>query len=259
MKAREIRNNVYLLGAVDWDRRLFDALIPLPQGTSYNAYLVKGSEKTALLDTVDPAHLGDAARPARGACPGSTTWCPPRRAGPLRQHCRWCWSGTPTPSRHQRALQGELDRPPARARRPLQVVEDGDTLSLGNKTLKFVFTPWVHWPETMSTWLKEDKVLFSCDFFGSHLATTDLFAGHAVVHGPAKRYYAEIMMPFAAQVAEERRQGRRSTRSTSSRPATGPLYEKPKLIIDAYREWAGGEPKNLVVAAVRVACTTARG
>jgi flavorubredoxin len=54
MKARKIVENVYWLGAIDWDRRLFDALIPLPDGTSYNAYLVRGSEKTVLLDTVDP-------------------------------------------------------------------------------------------------------------------------------------------------------------------------------------------------------------
>lgn len=55
MKPRRIRNRVQLLGAVDWNRRLFDSLIPLPDGTSYNAFLVEGSEKTALLDTVDPA------------------------------------------------------------------------------------------------------------------------------------------------------------------------------------------------------------
>ena len=54
MKPMEIGPNIYLVGAIDWDRRLFDALIPLPDGTSYNAYLVEGSEKTALLDTVDP-------------------------------------------------------------------------------------------------------------------------------------------------------------------------------------------------------------
>ncbi|MFP4259423.1 MAG: MBL fold metallo-hydrolase, partial [Desulfovermiculus sp.] len=55
MKKRQITDKVHWLGAVDWDRRLFDSLIPLPDGTSYNAYLVQGSEKTALLDTVDPA------------------------------------------------------------------------------------------------------------------------------------------------------------------------------------------------------------
>ncbi|MGB2980690.1 MAG: MBL fold metallo-hydrolase, partial [Candidatus Zixiibacteriota bacterium] len=55
MVSRELRPNVYSVGTIDWDRRLFDELIPLPDGTSYNAYLIKGSEKTALLDTVDPA------------------------------------------------------------------------------------------------------------------------------------------------------------------------------------------------------------
>ena len=54
MKARKIKDNIYWMGSVDWDRRLFDTLIPLPDGTSYNAYLIKGSEKTALLDSVDP-------------------------------------------------------------------------------------------------------------------------------------------------------------------------------------------------------------
>ena len=54
MKARKIKENIYWMGSVDWDSRLFDSLIPLPDGTSYNAYLIKGSEKTVLLDTVDP-------------------------------------------------------------------------------------------------------------------------------------------------------------------------------------------------------------
>ena len=55
MPPRPLRNNIFAVGALDWDRRLFDALIPLPDGTSYNAYLVKGGDKTALLDTVDPS------------------------------------------------------------------------------------------------------------------------------------------------------------------------------------------------------------
>jgi flavorubredoxin len=55
MELRQIKPGIFLVGAVDWDRRLFDALIPLPDGTSYNSYLVKGSRKTALIDTVDPA------------------------------------------------------------------------------------------------------------------------------------------------------------------------------------------------------------
>jgi flavorubredoxin len=79
----------------------------------------------------------------------------------------------------------------------LGVVEDGATMSLGDKTLCFYCTPWVHWPETMVTYIPESGVLFSCDFFGSHLATTDLYAtDEERVYEAAKRYYAEIMMPF---------------------------------------------------------------
>ncbi len=86
MRPREIRKNVYLVGAVDWDRRLFDALIPLPQGTSYNAYVVVGQEKTALLDSVDPSKWDELEAQLAGAAGAGLHRGPPRRAGPLGQH-----------------------------------------------------------------------------------------------------------------------------------------------------------------------------
>ena len=86
-------------------------------------------------------------------------------------------------------------------------VEDGETLSLGDKTLKFIHTPWVHWPETMVTYLEEDRILFSCDFYGSHIATTDLFVtDQGRVYEAAKRYFAEIMMPLSQCDREEYRE-----------------------------------------------------
>ena len=245
MKAREIVPNVYLIGHVDWDRRLFDALIPLPDGTSYNSYVVTGSEKTALIDTVDPAvwptlaaQLDDLPAPdylvihhveqdhsgstpmVLERYPEVTIVCNERARGMLVDH---------------------LHLDDAR----FHVVADGDTLSLGDKTLTFVFTPWVHWPETMSTWLHEDRVLFSCDFFGSHLATSDLFADRHEVYDGAKRYYAEIMMPFGPQVLKN------IDKVTTYPidyigPSHGPVYNDPQFIIDAYRDWAGGEPQNIV-------------
>ncbi len=82
------------------------------------------------------------------------------------------------------------------------VVKDGESLDLGEKTLQFIYFPWVHWPETMITWLPQQKILFTCDLFGSHLASADLFAFEESVLLPAaKRYYAEIMMPFRATIA----------------------------------------------------------
>jgi hypothetical protein len=94
MKARQIVPNVHLIGAVDWDRRLFDSLIPLPQGTSYNAYFVQGSEKSALLDTVDPS--GRRLPHSSTSCPSPTTSSSstPSRITPAAPPR--CWSGIPT-------------------------------------------------------------------------------------------------------------------------------------------------------------------
>jgi flavorubredoxin len=126
-----------------------------------------------------------------------------------------------------------------------RVVTDGETLSLGDKTLRFVFTPWVHWPETMCTWLTEDKILLSCDFFGSHMATSDLFADPRAVYEGAKRYYAEIMMPFGPQVLKNIDKVTQHPVEIIG-PSHGPVYDDPRFIIDAYRDWAGGELRNIV-------------
>ena len=237
MKPRPIVPNVYLAGAVDWDRRLFDALIPLPDGTSYNAYVVQGSQKTALLDTVDPsrwatlsAQLDELPAPdylVIHHVEQDHAGCTPQvlqRYPDITIVCN---------AKARAMLLDHLHIDDAR----FQVVADGDTLSLGDKTLTFVFTPWVHWPETMSTWLAEDRMLFSCDFFGSHYATNDVFADRHEVYDGAKRYYAEIMMPFGGQVTKNidkvtkypirtsrPAMGRcTTTRRSSSRPtATGP-------------------------------------
>ena len=80
-------------------------------------------------------------------------------------------------------------------------MKDKERISLGNKTLEFISAPWVHWPDTILTYLPEDRILFTCDFLGSHLATSDLYAlDEALVYESAKRYYAEIMMPFRQNI-----------------------------------------------------------
>jgi flavorubredoxin len=245
MKARTIRENVYLIGHVDWDRRLFDALIPLPDGTSYNAYFVRGSRQSALIDTVDPtawatlaAQLDELPEPdylvvhhVEQDHSGSTPML-------LERYPRL----TIVCNEKARAmLVDHLHLDDARFR----VVTDGETLSLGDKTLRFVFTPWVHWPETMCTWLTEDKILLSCDFFGSHMATSDLFADPRAVYEGAKRYYAEIMMPFGPQVLKNIDKVTQHPVEIIG-PSHGPVYDDPRFIIDAYRDWAGGELRNIV-------------
>jgi flavorubredoxin len=127
------------------------------------------------------------------------------------------------------------------------VVGDRETLSLGNKTLEFIMAPWVHWPDTMLTFAREDRILFSCDLFGSHIATSDLFTRDiTTVYRSAKRYYAEIMMPFR-QVIGEHIQKLASYDIGIIAPSHGPLYQPPDPIITAYADWTSDNVSNRVV------------
>jgi flavorubredoxin len=249
MEIRNIRPGIFPVGAVDWDRRLFDSLIPLPDGTSYNSYLVRGSEKTALIDTVDPslegvllshlqelgvqkidyivAHHGE--QDHSGGLPTILAHYPMAKVV--------------TNPRCKGMLIDLLHIPEG----SFVEVQDGETLSLGNFSLKFIYTPWVHWPETMVTYLKEEKILFSCDFFGSHLASTDLYVtDEGRVHEAAKRYFAEIMMPFRVNIEKnlEKLQG---LAIDIIAPSHGPMYSNPDFIIKLYHTWVAGEAKNIVL------------
>jgi flavorubredoxin len=248
---QELRPDVYSIRAIDWDRRLFDELIPLPEGTTYNAYLVEGSEKIALLDTVDPTKT-------------STLMDSLDASGVKRidyvvsHHAEQDHSGS-IPSvlaRHPEAKVVTNAKCKSMLIDLLHIdegrfltISDGQTLSLGNKTLQFFDTPWVHWPETMSTYLQEDRILFSCDFFGSHLATSSLYAeDEALVYESAKRYYAEIMMPFRT-VIKKNLEKLDKLRIDVIAPSHGPVYNKPGFILDAYKNWVGDSVENEVVLA----------
>jgi len=126
-------------------------------------------------------------------------------------------------------------------------VSDKETISLGDRTLEFIHAPWVHWPETMLTYLKEDKILFPCDFLGSHLATTDLYVtDEGQVYEAAKRYYAEIMMPFRTNIQKNLEKIKDYVIDIIA-PSHGPMYDKPEFIFKAYNSWVFDEPKNIVV------------
>lgn len=249
MRARSVIDGVTWVGSVDWDRQLFDELIPLPDGTSYNAYLVSGSEKTALIDTVDPAKTGEwegllnaigvsrldyvianhAEQDHAGSIPyilarfpDAKLVCSPKAKGMLMD-----------------LLHVADER--------FVTVADGEALSLGDVTLEFLHAAWVHWPETMLTYLREKKVLFPCDLFGSHLATSELFVDDpSKVYRPAKRYFAEIMMPFRSFIVKhlERLAG---YDISIIAPSHGPLHRDAAPIMAMYRDWVSGPLSNKVV------------
>ncbi|TET19162.1 FprA family A-type flavoprotein [Candidatus Bathyarchaeota archaeon] len=249
MKPRELKANIYWVGAVDWDRRLFDELIPLPDGTSYNAYLVKGSEKTALIDTVDPPMASVLIDNLNQLGVKNIDYVIANHAeqdhsGALPQILKLYPNAVVVATPKCKNLLKELLLIPESK---IITVEDGGTLSLGDKTLEFIHAPWVHWPETMLTYLREDKILFTCDFFGSHLATSDLYVtDEATVYEAAKRYYAEIMMPFKT-VIQKNLEKIKDVQMDVIAPSHGSLYDKPGFILEAYKDWVYAPPKNIVV------------
>lgn len=251
MAVRKVGENIYSIGAIDWDRRLFDELIPLPDGTTYNAYLLKGSEKTALLDTVDPPMEEELLKNLKKLDIDKIDYV-------ISHHAEQDHSGTipkileiypeaklVTDDKCKSMLMDLLLIPEER----FKVIKDKETLSLGDKTLEFILTPWVHWPETMVTYLREDKILFSCDFFGSHYASSELFVtDETKVLEDAKRYYAEIMMPFRNQI-KRNLEKLDNYEIDMIAPSHGPVYDKPSIIINAYKDWISEKVKNEVVIA----------
>jgi flavorubredoxin len=247
----EIRPNVHYVGVMDWDRRLFDALIPLPEGTSYNSYIVRGSEKTALIDTVEPLKLHEYLVNLESLGVDKIDYI-------ITNH---------TEQDHSGSIQAMLLRNPEAKvvtnakclemskhhlgldEKDFIIVKDGETLSLGDKTLEFIIAPWVHWPETQFTYLREDKILFSCDFLGSHVATTRVLADDITrFYASAKRYFAEIMMPFRNNVVKHLDRLKDYEIEVVG-PSHGPVHTNPRQIMDAYREWSSDEVRNEVLIA----------
>ncbi|MFC2082045.1 FprA family A-type flavoprotein [Candidatus Bipolaricaulota bacterium] len=247
MKARPIRPGIEWMGSIDWDRRLFDELIPLPDGTSYNAYLLRSRDKVALIDTADPAKRSDLFSQLEDVDHLDYL---------IIQHVEQDHSGSAPDviARYPdvQVLCSAKAKPMivdhlGISEEKITVVEDGETLSLGDWTLEFIYAPWVHWPETMLTYLREEKVLFTCDLFGSHLATDDLLSsGNPKVCEAAKRYYAEIMMPFASQIRGHLEKLAPYEIEIVC-PSHGPVRDDPGAIIDSYRHWATDPPRNRVL------------
>jgi len=247
MKPRKIKDNIYWMGFVDWDNRLFDSLIPLPDGTSYNAYLIEGSEKTVLIDAVESNLFDELEVQLENV--SKLDYVISLHAEQDHSGCipqillRYPDAKLITSTKAKGILMDLLHI----SEESIITVKDGETLSLGDKTLEFIYSPWVHWPETMVAYLKEDKILFSCDFFASHIATTDLFVtDEARAYEAAKRYYAEIMMPFR-NIIKKNIEKIEAYDIDLIAPSHGPMFPRPSFIIDAHKDWIDGTLKNKVV------------
>ncbi|RLC68419.1 MAG: FprA family A-type flavoprotein [Chloroflexi bacterium] len=249
MRPREIKSGIHWVGAIDWDRRLFDSLIPLPDGTSYNSYLVEGTEKTALIDTVDPAMQDELLSHLSELGVQKIDYV-------VANHAEQDHSGTIPRVLEEYSEVKVVCTPKCKdllvdllmiPEEKFITVNDKETISLGDRTLEFIHAPWVHWPETMLTYLREDRILFPCDFFGSHLATTDLYVRDGgQVYEAARRYYAEIMMPFRT-IIQKNLDKIKDYAIDIIAPSHGPMHDRPEFILNAYHSWAFDGPGNIVV------------
>ena len=249
MKFQEIKNNVFYCGLNDENRVIFDELIPLEHGTSYNSYLVKGSEKVAIIDTMYPPKTEEYLKNLDENGVEKVDYI-------IENHGEQDHSGSipallekypdaivVTNSKCADNLREMLFVPDEK----IKIINDGEQLSLGDKTLQFIFAPNVHWPDTMFTHIIEDNIIFTCDFLGAHYVFDDVFAkpSEELTHS-AKRYYAEIMMPF-------RMLCKKYTKLIQEMgvdiicPSHGPIYNNPSDILDVYADGTKDEGKNLVL------------
>jgi flavorubredoxin len=252
MAPKRITDRVHWVGAVDWDRVLFDELVTLPEGTSYNAYLIKGEEKTALIDTVEPHKEEELFRNLEELGIDRIDYV-------ISNHAEQDHSGA-IPSvlkkfPEAKVVTNKKCKEMLTELLPLSedkfiVIEDREEINLGGVTLQFFMAPWVHWPETMFTLAKEEKVLFTCDFLGSHIATSELFdttdENRAKVYLETKRYYAEIMMPFRNFIKRHLKLIDELQPEVIA-PSHGVVIKDVKFMTDAYKRWVSDEVKPMVL------------
>jgi len=245
----EIAKDICWVGAKDWNRRLFDSLIPLPQGTTYNAYLVKGEEKIALIDTVNPGFEKELEEKLNKISSfGELDYVVMNHAEPdhagaipyiLERNKK---ALIVTTEKGAKMASVQYGAPAER----IKIVKDGITIDLGRKTLQFIEAPWLHWPETMFTYIKEDKILFPCDFLGQHTAFGFWDDDVEELIPFAQRYFGEIMMPFKS-MGKKAIEKIKELEIEIIAPSHGPIHRDPEKILDAYTKWTAGETKEKVV------------
>lgn len=243
----DICNNVHWVGMPHPDLKVFDDLFPTHNGTTYNAYLVRGDKKTALIDTVkapfsetflgkvgsrvdpkkidlvvvnhtEPDHSG-ALADLLDVNPEITIYCTKAAENFLKQ-----------------LLNREFNS---------HVVSEGEEIDLGGKTLRFILAPYLHWPDTMFTYLVEDELLFSCDAFGAHYCPDKIFDDEIADFSPDFFFYFDcIMRPFKDKIRD-------ATAKLEGLPidmvcpSHGPIRrETGQEAINAYRRWAAPPPKG---------------
>lgn len=207
MPAVKISDSIYSVGILNPNMRVFDIVMTTDYGTSYNSYVLKGSKKNVLIDTCHKTYFEHY---LKNICevidPAQIDYIilnhnEPDHSGCLAQLLKYAPNATLIASRAGSIYLKNITNDP---NLKVQVVKDGDTLDIGDKTLRFINAPFLHWPDSMFTWVEEDNVLFSCDFLGAHYCEPYTFDYNMVY--PEKYeiafrgYFDAIFSPFKPYV-----------------------------------------------------------
>jgi flavorubredoxin len=269
--AIELRPGLHWIGVTDPGLRIFDDLFPTAHGTTYNSYLVRGSDKIAVIDTVkgerrqefldklsslvDPADIDYYV----------VNHTEPDHSGSLAAMLKLSPKATVVSTQAAKTFLANQIHEPI----PCQVIKDGESIDLGGKTLRFVIAPFLHWPDTMFTYLEEEGALFTCDAFGAHYCGNSLYADDLPDYPlEVESYFDAIIRPFKDKVLAAIAKIR-SERLELLCPSHGPVIRHdPWQTVRRYEGWCQpptGGPTVLILYlsphhnTERMAATVARG
>ncbi|WP_291633121.1 FAD-dependent oxidoreductase [Clostridium sp.] len=245
MHAVQVKNDIYWVGALDPNLRIFDIIMYTPFGTTYNSYVVKGSEKTAVFETVKEKFFDEYLERLKSLKINIENidyivvdHTEPDHAGSVGKLLDIAKNAKVVGSPAAIEFLKEI------INRDFEyiTVGDGDSISLGNKTLSFISAPFLHWPDSIYTYVVEDNLLITCDSFGSHYCNAEVYNDlnqNQEDYKEALKYYFDcIISPFKPYVlkAIDKIKG---LKIDIICPGHGPiLRENPLNIVNQYKEWS---------------------
>lgn len=263
MSAIKLRENIWSVGIQNPALRVFDIVMESKYGTTYNAYLVTGGEKTALIEAVHKDYFDELVRNVEEVMPIEKVdylimnHTEPDHSGGVRALLDRCPNLTVLCSASAKKFLSAISNEEF----PCRVVKNGDTLDLGGKTLKFISAPLLHWPDSMFTWDEADKTLFTCDFLGAHfcepsMVDTGIHTVYRRAYEGELRYYFDcIFGPFKPAVLDglDKMPAEAELVCTSHGPClTTATLDQVK---ECYRQWATPAPRPAVKTAAVLYCS----
>ncbi|MEM1576704.1 MAG: FprA family A-type flavoprotein [Archaeoglobaceae archaeon] len=250
MNPVKIAEDIYWVGALDWEEKDFHNF-QTPRGLTYNSYLIL-DEKKVVIDAVKHKFVSEQIeRISKLIDPKEIDYVvvnhiEPDHASGLADLMRLAKKAVVICS--QRGKEGLCKNFDCKDWN-FMVVKNGDTLKIGKRTLMFLDMTMLHWPDSIATYVVEDKILFSNDAFGQHVASEERFAEELGVEEAlkwAKLYYANILMPLATLI-KKKLEELKGVEVKLIAPSHGVAWRDPKIIIEHYRKWADFETENKVV------------